>query len=155
MLFVFVRAIHVDKCSYSSFAFTAAQDSIAWLYCNLFISSINRYLFLMLCFCEQCCSKFYSAYFHCSCARGPWVVFWQIHSLTFPYSALCLRDPTHTGCTCQTPVHLAFFWTGPIGVLIRWCHFCTSSSHCTPGSSFCPETPTHSWSSVAPLFLSP
>lgn len=44
-----------------------------------------------------------------------WVVFWQIHSLTFPYSALYLRDPTHTGCISQTPVHLACFWTEPVG----------------------------------------
>lgn len=42
------------------------------------------------------------------CARGflfvsLFVRFWQIHSLSLPYSVLNLRDLTHTGCISQTP----------------------------------------------------
>lgn len=142
-MFGFVRLIHVDKCSYCSFAFTVVEYSIVRLFCNLFTFPINRHLFLLSCCYEQWCYKFCYVCLHLLPCKGFFgALRWgQTHSVSFPCS-FCI-----SGCISQIPVFplsLLGLANGrhwqergerevrvPISLSLRWCCLCTSSSHLT------------------------
>ena len=142
-----MRFIHVDKCSYSSFAFTTAFHCMTLIYLSL----------LLIDTCFSCFAVTNSAAISfiiyvsiCSCTRAFFLWGVQTHSVSFPCSVLYLRNLTNGRCwqereeksecvsaSCSDDVASA-----PLAPIPQ----------VHPGSSFCPETPTNSWSSVASVF---
>lgn len=127
----------------------------------------------MFCFCKQCCYKFYSICFYLLLCKIVFFLFWwgQIHLLSIPHSALYHGDlPTHIACISQTPVSSGLLlglaqWealAGERGERSQSAYLFRSDgvssvaptpiAQVYPDSRFCPETLTHSWSSVT-LFL--